>query len=312
VPLRPLSLGEILDGAFRAIRSNPKTMIGVSAIVLAITSVVSIIPQAGLEQLLGRGLADAQASGDPMAIIPQSLSVSLATVPGALLVGLATIVLNAMLVVAVSAAVLGQKISPSQLWRRVKRRVPAAIGLSLLSGLLITVADAALLAPGVVALVTGHTTTGIILILLGAIAVLVVSVTLSVRWSLAAPALLLEDQSVVASMRRSWRLVGGSFWRVLLIEGLAYVLMYVGSAVIAGPISLVGAGVQFATDNTTYSHFWSNLAMAAINSVGQIVVGAIFNPWISAVIALIYVDLRMRREGLDIELLRAADAGVAG
>src|SRR4051812_5807947 len=31
VPLRPLGVGEILDGAFQAVRSNPRSMIGVSA-----------------------------------------------------------------------------------------------------------------------------------------------------------------------------------------------------------------------------------------------------------------------------------------
>src|SRR4051794_14144311 len=41
VPLRPLSVGEILDGAFQAVRANPRTMVGTSAAVIAAVTVLS-------------------------------------------------------------------------------------------------------------------------------------------------------------------------------------------------------------------------------------------------------------------------------
>src|SRR3954454_11612465 len=90
VPLRPLSVGEILDGAFRAIRTNPLTMVGVSAVVLAIASVLSIVPQAALEQLMGDGLARARESQDPTAVLVPAALVSVSSVPGVLIVGLTT------------------------------------------------------------------------------------------------------------------------------------------------------------------------------------------------------------------------------
>ena len=46
VPLRPLGVGEILDGAFQAVRSNPRAMIGVSAAVVAGVTLLSLLPQA--------------------------------------------------------------------------------------------------------------------------------------------------------------------------------------------------------------------------------------------------------------------------
>ena len=44
VPLRPLQLGDILDGAIKAVRFNPKSMVGMSALVLA----VFLVPSAAL------------------------------------------------------------------------------------------------------------------------------------------------------------------------------------------------------------------------------------------------------------------------
>src|SRR5699024_12150172 len=43
VPLRPMTLGDILNGAFGLIRHNPRTTIGVSLIVMAITSIVGSV-----------------------------------------------------------------------------------------------------------------------------------------------------------------------------------------------------------------------------------------------------------------------------
>ena len=45
VPLRPLGLGEILDGAFQAIRTNPRTMLGVSALVMIVVTALGLVPQ---------------------------------------------------------------------------------------------------------------------------------------------------------------------------------------------------------------------------------------------------------------------------
>src|SRR5690349_9100119 len=46
VPLRPLTIGEIYDGAIRAIRSNPRTMVGFSAIVVSLLTLLATVPQA--------------------------------------------------------------------------------------------------------------------------------------------------------------------------------------------------------------------------------------------------------------------------
>src|SRR5215213_10330011 len=52
VPLRPLGLGELFDGAVRTMRQNPRVMFGMSAVVMALGGLLSV---AGL-LIAGRGL----------------------------------------------------------------------------------------------------------------------------------------------------------------------------------------------------------------------------------------------------------------
>jgi hypothetical protein len=316
VPLRPLGFGDILDGGFQAIRTNPRTMIGFAAIVLTVSTVLTVVPQAALQKVLGESAAKALEQADPAVVISTSLTQVLAVMPGALITRLAVIVLNAMLVVAVSAAVLGEKTSPGQLWRRVRRRVPAAIGLALLTGLTVAVIGLVVGAlpgvPAALAFANDNTVAGLLLLLLALLLGGLAMLAAGILFALAAPALLLEELGVVAAMRRSWRLVRSSFWRTLGLLLVAEILISIVSGLISAPFAVAAALIDSATDNTLHTDFLANLASSSVSSIGTIVVGSILNPWMAAVTALIYIDLRMRREGLDLELIRAADARAAG
>ncbi|MEH3076543.1 MAG: hypothetical protein PGN11_07640 [Quadrisphaera sp.] len=77
IPLRPLSLGELWDGAFRAVRSNPKPLLGFSAVVVVIITAASMVLSGILQ---GRVLSLEQ---DPTASPEQVLSAFGADAPGA-------------------------------------------------------------------------------------------------------------------------------------------------------------------------------------------------------------------------------------
>jgi hypothetical protein len=149
---------------------------------------------------------------------------------------------------------------------------------------------------------------GVILMVLGVFAGIAVAVTLWIRTALAGPVLLLEESSVATALRRSWRLVTGSFWRVLMILFVVGILTYLTSLIIQTPFTAIGYLVDSVFDNSLHTHWLPTLLSTAINAVGQTVAGAVLNPWSAAVVALLYIDLRMRREGLDLELIRAAEA----
>jgi hypothetical protein len=114
--------------------------------------------------------------------------------------------------------------------------------------------------------------------------------------SLAAPALMLERIGPATSIRRAWRLARSSFWRVLGIQLLAGVIFLVLSFILALPF----AGAEVTTTglgNPHYSGLW-----VALNFVGIIVAGTISRPFLAGADVLLYCDLRMRKEGLDLML----------
>ena len=309
VPLRPLGLGEIYDGAFQAIRSNPRTMLGVSALVIAVTTLITTVPQAAaLTNFGSSGLLDpARASSLSTADVAASVSglVSSLVIP-ALLELLAVTIVTGLLIIAVSGAVLGRRTPPGELWARTRRRIPGLVVLGVILPLSVIVLGAVLIAPGLIAVVAGATVAGVLLILLGGVAAILVFVALGYGlWALAAPAMLLEGLSVLGALRRSARLARSSFWRVLGIMLLTAVLVQILSGLVSLPFTLVGTVIGF-SQSAPYQNFGLTVLQLVVTNIGTIIAGAVLYPFSAAVTALLYIDLRIRREGLDVELIRAA------
>lgn len=316
IPLRPLGLGEIWDGAFRAFRQNPKVMVGLSAIVVVASQLVSLAATllltrdlVGLLEEVGSGAASTLSFSDVAGTLQRSIPLYVLVV---LLQAVAVLVLNGMLIVAVSRAVLGRTVSLGQLWRETRRRLPALVGLSVVLSLVPALVGLVALAPGVLVLVGAGGDTaigvGVALTLLGALAWAVVAVFLWIRWALATPALLLERLTVRQAVRRSSRLVKGTFWRTLGILLLTLVVVYAVVAAVGLPFSAIGQAVSVVAvggdDPRT-----AIVVQQLISSVGAMIGSVVAYPFLASVTALVYVDLRMRREGLDVELHRAAAGG---
>jgi hypothetical protein len=281
--------------------------------VIAITTLISTVPQAfGLVAFSRALLRDPGAAGaSPQEIATGVTGLVSSFVIPAVIEWLAVTVVTGLLIVAVSAAVLGRRTPPGVLWERTRGRVAALIGVAILVPLAILAVVVAFALPGTLLLVAGATKAGAGLLVVGLLAAVPVAVLLGVRWSMAPPALLLEEQPVTASIGRSWRLVRGSFWRVLGILVLTGVLVTVASSVITVPLAAISALLSVGQD-VPYSNFGITLAQLVIRGVATIVAGAIFYPFQASVTALLYIDLRMRREGLDVELIRASEGGIAG
>ena len=308
VPLRPLSVGEILDGAFQAVRSNARTMVGTAAAVVAAVTVLSIVPDA----LLLHGLRDNPALTGASTSVTDQIALlgglGESRVVSTVLTFIAVTMLNALLIVPVSEAVLGRRMDAGAMWRRARGRLLAALGLALLIGLVTAVVVIVVLVPGAAAIAAGATTGGAGLLVAGVLAALVAVFLIYTRWSLAAPALVLERAPVTTAMRRSWRIVRGSTWRVFGILLLSGIIVAIGQAVITVPVGLL-ASLPAAGQPSPYASLPATFAQLLITGVGTIVAGAIFYPFSAAVSALLYIDLRMRREGLDVRLARAVAEG---
>ncbi len=123
------------------------------------------------------------------------------------------------------------------------------------------------------------------------IGVLVLGVWLGVRWSLAVAAMMAEDIGPIRGLGRSWRLVGGMWWRsfgILLVIGiLQTIITYAFYAFVLLLSAAISTG---------------NLQLAVI-SVATTLLGALINPILPIGITLLYFDLRVRKEGLDLDQL---------
>lgn len=310
VPLRPLGLGEIWDGAFRAFRQNPRVMVGLSAVVVVLTSFVTLVATYATTRDLVGALNRLEAAGGGVEDLFSSLQ---RTVPllvlTSVLQAVAVLVLNGMLIVSVSRAVLGRTIGFGELWRTCRGRLLPLIGLSLVITLGTALVGALALAPGVLLVVFSGsdlvTGAGVVALLLGLLAWLAGGVFLWVRWSMATPAMLLEGLGVRAALRRSAALVRRSFWRTFGILLLTTIVTYVVVTAVAVPFGAVGT-VLGGVDGGDPDSVWFAVSQTT-STLGSIIGSVVAYPFLASVTALLYVDLRMRREGLDVELHRASE-----
>ena len=314
IPLRPLSIGEIISGAFESLRANPRAMFLPSLIVLTATGALSaVLNYFGADLLLSRVGALLNNSSDvgPSEILPAFIGSFASQMVGALLTALATTILTGLLIVAVSRSVLGRIATPGEVWERTRGRILPLIGQTLLITLITLVADIiiAIIGIALIAIVTSFImgsdpgVGAIIAALLVAFALAVLLffavVFLIVRLSLAPAALMLENTGVVEGIGRSWALTRGSFWRVLGILVLAGLI----TGLVTGTLSF-GLGMVFGVVSVGLPA--AHPLVSAVTVLLTSVLSALVLPFTAAVTALTYIDLRMRTEGLDVELRQAA------
>ena len=303
VPLRPLGLGEVLDGAVGVLRRYPRPALGLAALVALVSTVCNVLLLVtALEPFLTVDTAaldrgDAAALEDAIggAFAGASLSLLLSLVSGAVMTGAITAV--------VGKAVLGEPMSFGQAWAQVRSRLLPLIGLALLVLVIVAGTFLAATAAGIAVIAaTGGVgaLVGVPLVLAGAL----VAVWLYVRLSLAPCALVLERTGIGASLRRSTVLVRRDWWRVFGVLLLTVVIGTFVSQVVQLPFAALGAGsIGGIFDPDTDVLGTRSLVMSAI---GGGLATTLVAPFTAGVRALLYVDRRIRAEGLDVSLSAAA------
>lgn len=129
----------------------------------------------------------------------------------------------------------------------------------------------------------------LLLVIVAAFALLFPGLYVWLRTFAAMPALLLERLSPADAIGRSWRLADGSMWKVTGTLFLAFLIFYVLFIVLAMLAGVVSALFGFR----------GSPALGALESV----LSALLYPVVSVVITLLYYDLRIRREGFDLEIM---------
>ncbi|MGW1954348.1 DUF7847 domain-containing protein [Streptomyces sp. NPDC001920] len=311
IPLRPLGVGEILDGAVSTMRTYWRTVLGISLTVAVVTQILVIL----LQGLVLNDLAGTEALNDPSATVSELARATRDALISSTLVFLISvvgaIVATALLTTVTSRAVLGKSVTTGEAWRDARPQVLRLFGLLFLL-LLMTfglVSVGAL--PGILVAASGSGEGGAALAVLGVLGAGIVALWLWFRFSLASPALMLEKQGILKSLSRSAKLVRGSWWRVFGIQLLATIIANIVAAIVVIPFTFLGGAVSgegatsFVEGTTDFG--WTFLI---ISGIGSVIGSMITFPISAGVTVLLYIDQRIRREALDLELARAA--GVQG
>jgi hypothetical protein len=274
-PQRPLSVAEVLDLSFRIYRTTV-----VKCLLLSACGVIA--GQLANIYLLASGRAQVKNTNSWEVLAAQLRdrpAVSL-TLIGALL----TMVFYAAVLLRQHRMIGGG--APGGEFAAALRRLPALLGVIVL----IWLAGVACVVPAVV-------TGGGLRILLVLAALILLSYGL-VAISCAMTVLLIEGMGPLASLSRSWRLTAGSFWRLSIIYTVALVILlvlYFVIATIAGFLAaLLGHG---------------DVAMVtAFAEVVGVALGALATPFYGALALAVLGDLRVRKEGADLEQRISATA----
>jgi hypothetical protein len=322
-----MSLGDMFDAAFKLYRRHFLTFIGIVALLQVPMAIVQFLVQLTLgNRALQNWMRFAERAPtlspgqNPLDLFPFSDILTVAGISIALSVVQFLFVRNLVtgaLANAIARSYNGQPVSILDAYRFGPRRFLALIGASLATFALGAVLFALIFGcsfGSVFALVgTGNRASGA----LAAILVILLMFGLFMLFGLGAlfvysrllvttQAIVLEDRGPIEGIRRSWRLVGGAFWRALGVMVLMGILTYM---IAQFPASIVSFGITLASGGSLDNLVLNQVITTLLYQIGEIVA----LPLQLAVYTLLYYDLRVRKEGYDLELrVRQAESPEMG
>ena len=307
IPLRPLRLGDLYDGAFKIIRFNPRATVGSAVIVTTIAMLLPLLVTAVLTYSVG--LSAGFVAGDPSSA-GRSEVLGLVGAYGAVVLGsvlqwLGMVFVTGMNAHVAAAAAVGRRLSLAESWDATRGKRWRLLGMIALLALAYVVLAAVLVGAIVVLALTLDTLPAVLLGILLGLVLIAGSAFFWIRVTyLAVPPLMLEPIGTFAALGRAWTLSRRQFWRIFGIAVLTLVITNIVGGVLALPVTAVGQFLLFADPAGT-----GVLAYVACTALASVLSAALVTPFLTTVTSLQYLDQRIRKEGYDVELI--ARAGIA-
>lgn len=309
IPLRPLQFGEILDGSFQTIRRNAAAMFGSALIVQAIGAILIGAVTVGMVQMtssletVNSEEEFLQAMGPVFAFMAGAMGISV-------LIGFLGSVLQGVLVVPVARSVLNRRTGFKQMWTLAGRRIWPLLGVAALltvGGLLAVAAVAGI----AVLLFTALGPMALFIVFPVGLGSVVLIVWIGLKLMLAPAAIVVERTGVYDGLLRSWQLTKNNWWRIFGITLVVAIMVGIIAQIVQIPASLaataIGGVVSPHPDQDTVAS--AVVVSTVISSAIGALVGSVTFAFQASVLALLYMDLRMRRDGLDVELMRLMETG---
>jgi hypothetical protein len=277
-PSRPQSVGEVLDTGFR----------------IYSTTLLKCLPYSFAAVIVGQ-LQSAYnlVHGYPLARgTPAQLQHQLRDPFWWLLLGLlgigTTVLTNAVVLRQFALASGGAASARAELGRAL-RRLPGMLLIGFLIGLIaVVIAVPCLIVAGMLGFATGGRTA-----VVSVLTVVLFALGFSwvvVRFICAGTSYLLTDRTALESIRHSWRLTAGNFWRLSAIYTVGIILVLVFYIL----TSVVGAMVAMLVVHGDVT------VVFAVTVTLVALLAALFTPFLEAVFLAIFGDLSVRREGGDL------------
>lgn len=309
--IRQLSLSELLDESFRLYRSNFLTFVAIAALVLVPYTLINFVVQYPFQAQIAEIQNQANSNNpfgaqSPFALLAEMFSWYLILVVVSLLYSvLFQPIMEGALAHSISQRYLNREIGVVSSFGMALRHAPALIGARMIPVLTGALIVGAVVGGGaaVVGLMIGGTSMedldgGTLSALVGlgflGFAVLGVMILigflLMLRIMFTSQAVIIENAGSWQSVVRSWRLTQGSFWRILGYVLLLLLLIYILAALPVGVVSFVGTMIGL-----------DQRILFIINTCASAVLSVITTPFTMIAYTLLYFDLRVRKEGFDLE-----------
>lgn len=316
IPLQPLTFGTILGRSFSALRHNPKVLLGFAMVVQTVAYLVVTIAISGIAFASFSRLDTVPAGTDEWdAVLTGSITLTaLSGLVLGLLAGAVGVLVQAVVISDVLHAAVAEKMTLRMLWQRVRpvawRLIGYTILLSLAIGVIVIIVGG-LIAVLAVAVPAAAVILGILVIL----AAIPISLWLAVKLLLVPAVLIVEHTSLGAALGRSWRLSRGRFWVILGILVLVSLVFGAVAQVVSIPFSFLASALTTVIAPTGDESAAAIIGIVATLGLTQIVTLLIQSVAVivqSTAAGLVYIDCRMRHEGLDLDLLEYVDRRDAG
>lgn len=272
--LRPLDIGDVLDETFQVYRRGFLPLITTMAIVLVPSALVMLVLGlvAGVGAGVGQSMFDRLSREAGMALIGVGIAAFVVILLLALVSAAAQLVASGACIRVISNVILGQPISIGEAYREAFGRFWSLLLVSICVGIPIAL---------------------LVITCIG----IPVAIYVGIGWSLVFPLILLEGQGAFDSIGRSWELVAGHRWRLLVIFILLILIQWLLLSIPSILVGLLSAGAVLLSGGSAVVE----LGMQVIQMVFQTAAQVLFTPIALITTTLLYYDLMVRKEAFDLQ-----------
>ena len=292
--LRPMNFTDILDETIELYKSNFILLVGIAAIVY--------IPYYLLNAALPQPMYNAKT--DPTQFVSSMIAIYTLTI---LFYVIVHPIATGALTLAISERYLSKEITIKECYRRILQKrviLPFMVANLLVGAVIFSIfIVVGIIVGGSIGLsfIMDNVSTSVLVlvislcVIIGTAAIWFIVHSI-VRFTLVAPVFIVEMNGAKNSLKRSWTLMKGNVGKALGLLIVVGIVISVISGVVAGPAAIM-SGMN-ASAGKEPSSIW-----IALSTIISALVSTLTAPLSSIVTILLYYDIRIRKEGFDLELL---------